>query len=156
VAASDAAEAGVPAIGPAGITDRKLSILLVDDEDLVRFATSEMIRELGHSVTQASSGAEALDHLAAGGRFDVLITDYKMPRMDGAELARRVREIQPSLPILVITGYTGTSDESLDLPKLAKPFGQAEISAALAGLLASDENVIQFRKSAKDAATHQG
>jgi len=154
VAASHAAEAGVPTIGPAGVTHRNLSILLVDDEDLVRFATSEMIRELGHSVSQATSGAEALEQLAGDRHFDVLITDYKMPRMDGAELARRVREIQPALPILVITGYTGVSDESLDLPKLAKPFGQAEIAAALAGLLASDENVIQFRKSAKDAGAH--
>ena len=49
-----------------------------------------MIRDLGHQVMEAGSGAEALDELARGLEVDVVITDYKMPRMDGAELARRI------------------------------------------------------------------
>ena len=149
VAASGAPEAGLPAIRAEGGIDRKLSVLLVDDEDLVRFATGEMIRELGHQVTEAGSGPEALEKLALGCEVDALVTDYKMPRMDGAELARRVREVRPALPILIITGYTGISDEALDLPQLAKPFGQAEIAAALAGLIAGEGNVIRFPTAAK-------
>jgi CheY-like chemotaxis protein len=68
-----------------------------------------------------------------------------MPRMDGAELARRIRESRPEMPVLIITGYTGIKDSALDLPQLAKPFGQAEIATALADLT-GDKQVIPFPK----------
>ena len=125
-------------------TGRALSILLVDDEEIVRIATAEMIRDLGHEVIEASGGAEAIAKLSAGLRPDVVITDYKMPRMDGAELADRVRQSLPSVPILLITGYTGTTDNASSLPRLAKPFGQAEIATAMAALVGSDENVVRL------------
>jgi len=124
--------------------DRPLAILLVDDEDLVRQGTAEMIRDLGHTVSEARSGAEALAMLTSGVAADVVITDYKMPRMDGAELARRLLDIHPVLPILIITGYTGTTDDVLHLPRLPKPFGQAEIAAALASLVEGDHKVIRL------------
>jgi signal transduction histidine kinase/ActR/RegA family two-component response regulator len=129
--------------------DNPLAVLLVDDEDIVRVGTAEMIRDLGHSVSEASSGAEALAMLANGVAADVVITDYKMPRMDGAELARRLHSIRPGLPILIITGYTGTTDDVLHLPRLAKPFGQAEIAAALAVLAEGDGKVIRLPSSAR-------
>jgi signal transduction histidine kinase/ActR/RegA family two-component response regulator len=146
VASRDAGEADISTIGAAGELKRKLSVLLVDDEELVRFATGEMLRELGHQVVDVGSGAEAIDQLAKGLSVDAVVTDYKMPRMDGAELARRIRESQPSLPVLLITGYTGISDKSLDMPRLAKPFGQAEIAAALANLFMHDEKVVRFAR----------
>jgi CheY-like chemotaxis protein/two-component sensor histidine kinase len=151
-AAKDAGQAGVSAIGPSGELRGKLSILLVDDEDLVRFATGEMLSELGHRVVDVGSGAEALTQLANGLDVDVVVTDYKMPRMDGAELARQIRERWPSLPVLIITGYTGISDESLDLPRLAKPFGQAEIASALASLFSHDEKIVRFPTAVKKGA----
>ena len=123
--------------------DRSLSVLLVDDEDLVRNATAEMIRDLGHDVSDASDGEEALAKLAERS-FDVVITDYKMPRMDGAQLAQQVHDRHAGTAVLVITGYTGISAEDLPVLKLAKPFGQAEISAALAALFAGDENILPF------------
>ena len=129
---------------PARAVGRTLSILLVDDEDIVRIGTAEMIRDLGHIVIEANGGAEALAKVAGGVAIDVVITDYKMPRMDGAELARRIRETHPHVPVLIITGYTGTSDEALDLPRLAKPFGQAEIAAALATLVGVDEKIVRL------------
>lgn len=135
VAASKAATADVTPIGAASELKRLLRVLLVDDEDLVRFATGEMLRELGHELTDVGSGPEAIDLLASGLQVDAVVTDYKMPRMDGAELARRIRESQPSLPVLIITGYTGITDDPRNLPRLAKPFGQAEIALALANLL---------------------
>jgi CheY-like chemotaxis protein len=131
--------------GARGANDRPLSILLVDDEDLVRFATAEMIRDVGHQVVEASSGPEALEQLNGGLDVDAVVTDYKMPRMDGAELARRIRESRPEMPVLIITGYTGIKDSALDLPQLAKPFGQTEIAAALADLT-GDKQVIPFPK----------
>ncbi|MBV9995394.1 MAG: response regulator [Caulobacteraceae bacterium] len=107
-----------------------LSLLLVDDEDLVRIGTAEMLRELGHKVIEASSGGDALAKLNEGAEIDALVTDYMMPVMDGAELARRARTLRPQLPVLVITGYVGGSLE-IGLPQLAKPFRQGHLAAAL-------------------------
>ena len=123
---------------------RPLTILLVDDEDIVRTGTAEMIRDLGHKVIEADGGAEALALLENGPAPDIVVTDYKMPRMDGAELSRRLQASRPGLPILMITGYTGTTDEVLHLPRLAKPFGRAEIGAALAAVVAPDGNVVRL------------
>ena len=128
----------VPAIG------RRLRVLLIDDEELVRTATAEMIRELGHSVVEASGAAEALAQLDRGLGVDVVVTDYKMPGIDGGELARRIAQTHPDTPVLLITGYAGPAHDMMDLPRLAKPFGQAEIATALAGLFADDGKILRF------------
>jgi signal transduction histidine kinase/ActR/RegA family two-component response regulator len=151
IAAEAAAEASAFSTGAARAHGRQLSVLLVDDEDLVRFATAEMVRDLGHRVMEAGSGAEALEHLRDGLKPDVVVTDYKMPRMDGAELADDIHEHHPSMPVLIITGYTGISDEALNLPRLAKPFGQAEIAAALANLFAGDGKIIRLPTRARSS-----
>jgi signal transduction histidine kinase len=117
---------------------------IVDDEEIVRAATGELIRDLGHQVTEAGSGAEGLGKLAAGLHVDVVISDYKMPRMNGAEFARRVGEMRPGTAVLIITGYTGTADDLPDLPRLAKPFSQADIAAALTRLLDGDGKVVRL------------
>lgn len=107
-----------------------LSVLLVDDEDLVRDATAEMLREMGHSVTEAASGHEALAALANGLEVNVVVTDYMMPLLTGGELAARIQEMRPGTPVLVITGYA-EGDLNANLPQLAKPFRQANLAAAL-------------------------
>jgi signal transduction histidine kinase len=109
---------------------RALSILLVDDEELVRSGTAEMLREMGHDVTQAAGGGEALGKLASGFSPDIIVTDYMMPRMDGAEFAALVAARYPNLPILVITGYAG-GDLDIGLPQLAKPFRQTDLAQAI-------------------------
>jgi PAS domain S-box-containing protein len=114
---------------------RTLDILLVDDEQLVRDGIAMMLRELGHRVVEAGGAAEALDKIQNGLQLDVVVTDYKMPRMDGAELARRLKRWQPQLPVLLITGYSGSADDTMGLTRLAKPFRQSEIAAALAELV---------------------
>ena len=143
-----AEDAAVPAVGSTTLqvppTTPSLSILLVDDEPLVRIGTAEMIRDLGHKVKEAAGGFEALAQLAEGHQFDVVVTDYKMPGMDGGELAKKIRELRPDCAILLITGYTGTSEAVPNLPRLSKPFGQSEIAAALGNLLGADPNVIKF------------
>ncbi len=108
-----------------------LRVLLVDDEELVRAGTAEMLRALGHHVTEAAGGAEALRKLDGGLQIDVLVTDYTMPRMDGAELARQVAELRADARVLVITGYAG-GDLDLGIPTLAKPFRQTDLAKALA------------------------
>lgn len=124
---------------------RALSLLLVDDEDLVRQGTAEMLRDLGHQVATAAGGAEALMLFAAGLVVDAVITDYKMPQMDGAALARRIRLDHPALPVLLITGYTGSTEQDHDLPRLSKPFGMFELSEAITALFDENEKVIPFR-----------
>ncbi|WP_085808909.1 ATP-binding protein [Sphingomonas sp. TZW2008] len=118
-------------IDPAG---RRLSILLVDDEDLVRAGTAEMLRSLGHEVHEASGGAKALAMVKRGLAIDAVVTDYLMPRMNGAQLATQLRELVAALPVLVVTGYAG-GDLELGLPHLAKPFRQAELGEALQRLV---------------------
>ena len=122
-----------PARAPAPA--RPLDVLLVDDEQLVRDGTAAMLRELGHRVVEAGGAGEALDKLHEGLRVDVVVTDYKMPRMDGAEFARRLQQARPALPVLLITGYSGHADDTHGLSRLAKPFRQADIAAALEALV---------------------
>jgi PAS domain S-box-containing protein len=117
---------------------RALAILLVDDEDLVRAGTAEMLRDMGHHVTEAPGGAEALAALQAGAEVDAVVTDYMMPRMNGSELAARVQAQRPGLPLLIVTGYTG-GDLAINLPQLAKPFRRSDLAAALNDLTTAGE-----------------
>jgi signal transduction histidine kinase/ActR/RegA family two-component response regulator len=150
--ADDAGQAErLPTVESARSIGRRLSVLLIDDEELVRTATAEMMRDLGHSVEEASGAAQGLARLDDGLKVDVVVTDYMMPGMDGGALERRLARTHPDVPVLLITGYTGPTDDVLHLPRLAKPFGQAELSAALASLFAGDEKVVRLprRKSEK-------
>ncbi len=113
------------------MTQRPLSILLVDDEDLVRGATADMLRMLGHEVVEAEGGAQALRMLESEKQVEAVVTDYKMPGMDGAELADLIRNARPGMPMLLISGYTGTADPIAGLPRLNKPFGLGELAHAL-------------------------
>jgi signal transduction histidine kinase len=144
VAADAAATApgGRKAVGPAVQPSGPFSILLVDDEELVREATAEMLRGLGHAVVEAGNGTDALGKLEADSSIELVVTDYKMPRMDGAELARRVRLTRPEMPILIITGYAGDENAGFDLPRVDKPFGVAELAAAVARVMAPGTNVV--------------
>ena len=114
-----------------------LNILAVDDDVLVLFNTAEMLRDEGHQVTTVHSAAQALDQVRET-RFDLLITDHAMPKMTGAQLAQEVRNLQPSLPVLLVSGYAefpaGTAAEQL--PLLAKPFSQAALLGAIARVTA--------------------
>ena len=91
----------VPAPGQATPAAR---ILLVDDNRLGLIARTAVLEEQGHRVTTATEGAEAFEQFSRG-HFDLLITDYKMPRMNGLELIRKVREVKPGIPIILISGY---------------------------------------------------
>ena len=99
---------------------------------------------MGHEVHCASGGAAALAWLA-GEAADVVVTDFKMPQMDGAELAARIHDSRPELPVLLITGYTGANEQAHNLPRLSKPFGMYELADALAALCEPERNVVPFR-----------
>ena len=109
------------------------TVLLVDDEDLIRAATAQMLADMGYTVIEASSAKEALAHLSDP-RIELLITDHLMPGMSGTELAREAQSQRPGLPILIISGFAEVEDIAPDLPRLMKPFRAVELAAGLASL----------------------
>src|SRR5207237_76550 len=82
-------------------------ILLVDDNANGLAARRSVLEELGHRIVTASSGSDALEQFAAH-KFDLVVTDFKMPRMDGLELIGRLRKLSPDLLIVLISGYVDT------------------------------------------------
>lgn len=79
-------------------------ILVVDDEESVRFILKQMLETGGYSVDVANNGQEALEALKSS-RFDMLITDINMPVMNGVELLNKTREEFPGMPVIFITAY---------------------------------------------------
>lgn len=82
-------------------------ILLVDDNSLGLTARKSVLEELGYAIVTAAGAHEALEHLS-GARFDLIVTDYKMPRMDGLELIRKIRAEQIDAPIILLSGFADT------------------------------------------------
>jgi CheY-like chemotaxis protein len=114
-------------------------VLVAEDEAGVRRALARALREGGYEVVEAGDGGEALE-VAAGRRFDALVTDVDMPRLDGIELARRLETSQARLPVLFVSG---TAVEALQSPRgpvarcgfLGKPFSDVALLDALHELL---------------------
>jgi len=124
---------------PAAAPNEHLTILAVDDDALVLMNTTLMLEDLGYTVIEAYSGADALRELKGGThRVDLVITDHSMPRMTGSELAAAIRKEWPDLPVVLATGYAELpSGGDNRLPRLPKPFSQSQLQdvivAALAG-----------------------
>jgi CheY-like chemotaxis protein len=98
--------------------------------------TADMLTDLGHSVREATSAAGALQLLAHDGPFDVVVTDYAMPGMNGLDLATRVKRIQPQLPIVLATGYAELPPHAaVEFPRVGKPYTQHELAVALESAL---------------------
>ena len=108
-------------------------ILIADDEEPLRGFISRALQLDGHFVDAAADGAEALDMLlAAGAAYDLLLTDIRMPMMDGIALALAAAKERPELPILLMTGYADQRERARDLDALirdvlTKPFSLAEL-----------------------------
>jgi signal transduction histidine kinase/FixJ family two-component response regulator len=116
--------------------NRSAVILYVDDDPLIAMSTMEMLEDLGHRVIGATSGPHALDIIKSEQPIDLMMTDHVMPGMTGIELAAASREVRPSLPILLATGYADLPEGAqLDLPRLAKPYHQDQLRDRLDQLL---------------------
>jgi CheY-like chemotaxis protein len=116
--------------------NRSAVILFVDDDPLIAMSTTEMLEDLGHRVIGASSGLHALDIIKSQQPIDLMMTDHVMPGMTGIELAAASREVRPTLPILLATGYAELPEGAqLDLPRLAKPYHQDQLRDRLDQLL---------------------
>jgi two-component system cell cycle response regulator CpdR len=117
-------------------------VLIAEDEEPLRALIGRALTEDGHEVVAAADGAEALDVLKReGGRFDLLLTDVRMPVMDGLALALATARDFPALPILLMTGYADQRERACGLDALiraviAKPFTLAAIKSAVAAAIA--------------------
>lgn len=106
------------------------TILLVEDEDMLRGLIRELLEIKGYAVLEASQGVEAIDLLKQKGEpVDLVLTDVVMPHMSGSELVERLRKDQPTLRVIFMSGYTGANNaaihKSLEMPGVAflqKPF----------------------------------
>jgi signal transduction histidine kinase/ActR/RegA family two-component response regulator len=113
------------------------SVLMVDDDEIVRTTTGALLEDLGYRVTQAASGAEALSLIEKGGRFDLLFTDVVMPGpVNGRALANRAVELDPDLRVLFTSGYTANAVVhnarlDRDVQLISKPFTRESLAAKL-------------------------
>jgi signal transduction histidine kinase len=136
IAENIAVAAQLPDIGeqePPSTISQALTVLVVDDDALVRMGTAAMLEDLGHLTIEAASAAQALDILRGGNRYDLVITDHAMPGMTGAELARLIFSSFPALPVILASGYAELPDEQelATLGRLTKPFSQHQLKIAL-------------------------
>jgi PAS domain S-box-containing protein len=111
----------------------KLTVLLVEDNDLIRWNTAELLQKLGHVVVEASGAGPAIAALESNA-VDVLVTDLGLPGVSGSELAARARAMNPDIGIVFATGADAAPDIKGDGPApvvLRKPYGSADLAAAL-------------------------
>ena len=113
--------------------------LLVDDEDLVRMSTADMLMDLGYAVVEAASAEAALQLVEDGLGPDLLVTDHLMPGMTGLELVQTLRAERPGLPVLIISGYAEAEGIASEFARLTKPFRIAELGESLSGLSAAEQ-----------------
>jgi PAS domain S-box-containing protein len=117
-------EAGPPAFQPK-------RVLVVDDDALVLLNTATMTEDLGHQVVEATSGKEALAKLRDN-PFDLVITDYAMPQMNGGQLATTITAEWPNIKVIVATGYSEMPEELRGkFERLGKPFWSHDLKAAI-------------------------
>jgi DNA-binding NtrC family response regulator len=110
---------------------RKTHVLVVDDEELYRRSLERILRRVGHTVAEARDATEALNAVSEQA-FDLVLVDLRMPGLNGIELVRQIRDVNPDLPCIVVTGF-GSPESSVDALRagafwyLEKPFDQSNL-----------------------------
>lgn len=117
------------------IDTRPARILLVDDEDLVRRATADMLADIGHEVIEASSGAEGISIARRDRTIDAIVSDHLMPGMTGGAMVHEIWDADADIPALLISGYSADKAMPSDMAHLAKPFRRADLARAVALLI---------------------
>lgn len=119
-------------------------ILVVDDDPSVRTFTARALTLDGHDIATADDGDSALDTLLDhGGNFDLVLSDIRMPAMDGIQMAKNAAKDFPALRILLMTGYAEQRERAADISKIvidvvSKPFSLADIRGAVNAALTAD------------------
>lgn len=114
---------------------RHAHLLVVDDEDIVRETTVNMLVEMGHTVVEASSGPEAISMLRRDKTIDGVVADHLMPGMTGGAMAYEIWDFDAEIPVLLISGYTHTRALPTGIPYLLKPFRRSDMVLAVDALL---------------------
>jgi CheY-like chemotaxis protein len=131
-------EAAAPALD--AVAAPAARVVVVDDDPDVRFFLNTLLDELGHDVESFEGGEAALAALDGAPPPDLMLIDFAMPGMNGAQLARLVRERHPDLPIVFVTGYAESEQlegaAGAEVPVLRKPFGLEALSSTVADALA--------------------
>ncbi|WAP69596.1 ATP-binding protein [Jiella pelagia] len=135
-AAGELADDEVETVDVEDHQERKLRIVVVDDDALVLMNSAALLNDLGHETFAHSSAEEALTFLRRSKTrlpVDLVLTDHAMPRMTGLEFARIIRDSWPSLPVILATGYSEDVVDGNDIvsARLQKPFGLRDLRATI-------------------------
>jgi CheY-like chemotaxis protein len=117
----------------------KTPILIAEDEAMLRLIAVELLQDAGFQVFEAGDGIEALELLKANPQIALLVSDVKMPRMDGYALVEAGLALRPDLKVLMMTGYAQTPPQMLrarDIQVLHKPFNLERLCALAAEMTA--------------------
>jgi CheY-like chemotaxis protein len=112
-------------------------ILVAEDEAIVRLLIVETLRSCGHTVLEAADGQAGLDIIQTCADLDLIVSDIRLPKMDGFAMTRVARALRPELKLLFLTGYV-RAELSLDLLPaiiIRKPFDPDNLASKIAGLL---------------------
>ncbi len=138
LARMEAREVGADIQGP--VTGGSETVLLAEDDSMVRDLATQILKRAGYTVLTASDGYEAVEVFGSAGKVDLLLLDVIMPGMSGHEVMKRIREVQPDIPVLFTSGYTQNVihtnfvlKEGLRL--LQKPYSQEQLLRALRSIL---------------------
>ena len=112
-------ELEAPRLAASPAASRRPRILLVEDDDELLLVLRELIETAGYDVQSAGDAELALE---LQGPFDALLADYSLPGLDGVELAKALRERNPKLPVILMTGYVAPQLEEVGYPLLKKPY----------------------------------
>ncbi len=119
-----------PAIERAAVQPKPATVLLVEDDALIRMNTSDMLQGAGYVVIEAASAEEALATLRTM-RVDTLLTDIKLPGFSGGELARQARDLQPGIAVIYASGDASSVADDAQARVLTKPYGEAQLLRTL-------------------------
>jgi CheY-like chemotaxis protein len=131
------------ALPAAAVPDRRCRLLLAEDDPLVNKHLTQALKEAGFSVLPVRNGEEALAAFARQ-PFQIVVADIVMPKVSGVELTRRLRQLAPALPVVLISGYNEQTSVLQNFPQnqiafLQKPFASPTLIAILRNLLSATE-----------------
>lgn len=112
-------------------------ILVAEDEAIVRLLVVETLRACGHTVLEAADGQAALDVIQKSPDLDLIVSDIRLPKMDGFSVARSARQLRPNLKLLFLTGYVRAQppEELSPVTIIHKPFDPDNLARKVAGML---------------------
>ncbi|CAO3439612.1 response regulator [Azospirillum doebereinerae] len=117
------------------------TVLVVEDEALVRMMTVSLIEDMGYRVIEAASAEEALEHIREQPGIDLLFTDIRMPGLDGFALGERARSLRPAIKVIYATGYAEverTASPNAQGPLLSKPYAPDTLNEEIRKALGDD------------------